>query len=265
MKSIQFTKMHGLGNDFMVINALQQPMEYQHFPITTFADRHIGIGFDQLLVIEPSDSADFFCRIFNSDGSEAEQCGNGLRCIARYVHENGLIHQNTFQIATVAGKFSVTLQDYDKISIKMGSPTITHALATLMLADYPPVTATILSVGNPHTVLKVDDIDSNYPSLVAPSIQQHEMFEHGTNVGFMKIVNSHHIQLRTFERGAGETNACGSNACAAVVAGIENGWLTSPVKVEYRHGSLTVEWDKTAGPVTMTGPAAMVYSGVMKY
>lgn len=265
MRSIPFTKMHGLGNDFMVIDAMRSSIDYNTLPITLFANRHIGVGFDQLLVIEPADNADFFCRIFNSDGSEAEQCGNGLRCIARYVREAGLTEKHTFDIATKAGIFTASLHDFEKISIKMGSPTVTHALTTLILADSPAVTASILSVGNPHTVVKVDDIHSSYPTLVAPTIQQHGMFTHGTNVGFMQIIDPHHIQLRTFERGAGETNACGSNACAAVVAGIENGWLVSPVEVEYQYGSLFVEWENANSSITMTGPATTVFSGTIIY
>lgn len=263
MKTLHFTKMHGLGNDFMVVNALKQSIDYQQLPITTLANRRIGIGFDQLLIIEPTKTADFFCRIFNADGSEAEQCGNGLRCVARFVCEEGLIKNQHFQIETIAGKFSATVHQLDNISVTMGSPTVTHALTTLLLTDSPAVTATILSVGNPHTIVKIDDVQSTYPALLAPSIQEHAMFGQGTNVGFMQVINKHHIKLRTFERGAGETNACGSNACAAVVAGIENGWLESPVQVEYRYGSIHIEWQNESVPIVMTGPAMRVYSGMI--
>lgn len=262
-KSIRFTKMHGLGNDFVVINTLHQAFDLSHIRINHLADRHVGIGFDQLLLIEPSKQGDFFCRIFNADGSEAEQCGNGLRCIARYLHEEKLYSASEVTIETKAGVFSIEMKDYDHIRVTMGAPEVKEMLVQLPLNDHP-IPISILSIGNPHAVTRVDSIGSidsiDYDQL-ATHISSHAYFPQGANVGFMQIINNKHIRLRTFERGAGETFACGSNACAAAVAGIINGWLQNSVEVEFRIGSLLIEWKGEGAPIHMTGPASRVFDG----
>lgn len=259
---LHFTKMHGLGNDFVVMNTINQPINLKQLHIASLADRHIGIGFDQLLMIESSQSADFFCRIFNADGSEAEQCGNGLRCVARFILEEGLYDQPEFRLETKAGIFSLQIQDYDHIRVALGIPEINENLYELHLKqDFGIVPVSILSVGNPHAIVKVETVDLIPTDTLGHEISTHTFFPQGVNVGFMQIVNRNHIRLRTFERGVGETHACGSNACAAAVAGIANGWLQRHVKVEFRYGSLSIDWEGEGTPIYMTGPAARVFSG----
>lgn len=261
--SIHFTKMHGLGNDFVIINSLTQPKIMQKSSIVNLANRYTGIGFDQLLIIEPSQTADFFCRIYNADGSEAQQCGNGLRCIARYLREEGIHPYNQVKIETLAGIFPIDIQDFEHIRVCMGLPKLKEKhLVELQLAN-PAINIpiSILSLGNPHAIAEVDAIDSISLDKLATQISSHSIFPEGVNVGFMQIINKNQIQLRTFERGAGETFACGSNACAAVVAGITQGWLQQQVNVKFRFGSLIINWEGDSQPVYMTGPATRVYSG----
>lgn len=248
---MKFCKMHGLGNDFIVVSGIH---EKENWPSLSrkLSNRNTGIGFDQLLVVEKSQQADFFCRIFNSDGSEAEQCGNGLRCVARYLHEQGWHPHPEMRIGTKAGCFDVTIHDYDSIEVIMGVPRIIHVLTEIKLSDSHSVPVSILSLGNPHTIVKVSSIEN----------VSNKLYPQDTNVGFMKIVDRHHIYLRTFERGSGETCACGSNAVAAAAAGIANDWLASPVKVEFRYGSLNIRWAGIGNPVSMTGPASQVFSGI---
>lgn len=262
-RKISFTKMHGIGNDFVVIDGVNQPVNAAQLPIATLSHRHTGIGFDQLLIIEPSTQADFFCRIFNSDGSEAEQCGNGLRCVARFLHENGFIKSDSFSIETKAGIFPVAIKDYDHVRVAMGVPAITQSLVQINLDNKDNAAISVLSLGNPHAVLKVENVRQVNASLLAPAISSHDYFPQGANVGFMEIIHKDHIRLRTFERGAGETLACGSNACAAAIAGISNGWLADKVQVEFSNGSLWVEWQGTDKPVYLTGPAASVFTGII--
>jgi len=259
---IVFAKMHGLGNDFVVINGLQQAIDPTKLPISDLAHRHRGIGFDQLLIIEPSNNADFFCRIFNSDGSEAEQCGNGLRCVARFVHENKLTDSNEFVIETKAGTFPIEINDYDHVRVAMGKPDIQEKSLPIELTDeFKQATISVLSMGNPHAVLRVDELQQIHADKLAPVISAHHYFPHGVNIGFMQVLQQNHIRLRTFERGAGETLACGSNACAAAIAGMINGWLAAKVKVEFSQGSLWVEWQGDDKMVYQTGPAEMIYTG----
>lgn len=259
---IRFTKMHGIGNDFVVIDALHQSVKPQQLPIATLSHRHLGIGFDQLLLIEASKNADFFCRIFNADGSEAEQCGNGLRCVARFLHENGLINTPSFSIETKAGVFPVEIKDYEHVRVSMGVPVIKESLMQINIDDEANKAAiSVLSMGNPHAVLKVSGLQQVNANLLAPAIASHDYFPEGANVGFMEVVQKDHIRLRTFERGAGETLACGSNACAAAIAGISNGWLTSKVQVEFSQGSLWVEWQGNGKTVYLTGSATLVFTG----
>lgn len=260
---LSFTKMHGLGNDFVIIDASKEKLNFSSQAIAKLADRHTGIGFDQLLIIEPALKGDYFCRIYNADGSEAEQCGNGLRCVARYIHEEGLNTQPNFTIETKAGIYPVHLQDYEHICITMGAPTVKNSLIDIQLnSETLPIS--VLSVGNPHAILKVPSIATIATNKLGPAISMHQFFPQGANVGFMEILDPNHIRLRTFERGAGETFACGSNACAAAVAGITNGWLQHHVTVEFRYGSLLIEWEGGAEPIHMTGPAARVYSGELQ-
>ena len=260
--TIRFTKMHGLGNDFVIINALDQALTLPSLPIKQLADRHRGIGFDQLLIIESSQQADFFCRIFNADGSEAEQCGNGLRCIARFIHETGLHAQTMLRIETKAGIFPIFIQDYDHIRVTLEAPHIQEKLIALPLKEYQPaIPLSILSTGNPHAIVKMESLDQGLVNQLAPEIATHTLFPQGVNVGFMQVLDRHHVRLRTFERGVGETYACGSNACAAACAGIANHWLQHEVTVEFRFGSLLVEWQGEHHPIHLTGPAAHVYSG----
>ncbi len=252
--------MHGLGNDFVVINAIDQIFDLQQLPIQELADRYRGIGFDQLLILEPSKSADFYCRIFNSDGSEAEQCGNGLRCVARFIQEQGLNLNKELKLETKAGIYPVTIEDFDHIRVTMGAPEIKEPLVELRL-KHDSIAISVLSVGNPHAIAKVPSFEAISTEKLGAEISTHKHFPQGANVGFMHVLNHQHIKLRTFERGAGLTNACGSNACAATVAGIVNGWLDKQVNVEFRYGSLRIEWEGGAEPIHMTGPATHVYSG----
>lgn len=259
--TLHFTKMHGLGNDFMVIYSPHHPFNPDTLPISTLANRHLGVGFDQLLAIEPSRKADYFCRIFNADGSEAEQCGNGLRCVARYLHEQVGAGKN-MTIETKAGIYPVTIQDYQHIRVSMGAPQLKEKLTSIPIASQSStLPVSILSIGNPHAIVKVPSTVVEAASMVAEDIAAAPFFKDGANVGFMQILDPHHILLRTFERGAGETHACGSNACAAVVAGISNGWLQSPVDVRFKLGSLQIEWSGDDNVIHMTGPADLVYHG----
>ncbi len=263
IKPIVFTKMHGLGNDFVIINTLNQAVDISKLAIKELADRHRGIGFDQLITIEAARQGDFFCRIYNADGSEAEQCGNGLRCVARLLHEEKWHQHASFKLETKAGVFPLTIHDYDNIQIVMGAPHIQEKLTSLTIhsAGVEQLAMSVLSVGNPHAIVKMDSIDQLAAEQLGSAISTHPCFTQGANVGFMEIIDREHVRLRTYERGSGETSACGSNACAAAVAGIANGWLTGRVQIAFKHGCLLIEWQGENHPIYMTGPAARVYSG----
>lgn len=259
---IHFVKMHGLGNDFVIINALFNPLQLLPSQIAKLADRHLGIGFDQLLIIEASKEADFFCRIYNADGSEAEQCGNGLRSVARFLHEENIEKRTSFSIETLGGIFPLSIYDYDHIKITMGIPKIDEKLFELKLDDKNTIEMSVISLGNPHAIVKVPSIAAIDIHELGAKISTHSFFNAGANVGFMEVMDKHHIQLRTFERGSGHTFACGSNASAAVVAGVSNNWLSHQVNVEFAYGSLVIEWDGNAKSlVHMTGPATRVFWG----
>lgn len=265
--------MHGLGNDFMVIDNTQQMLDIKNIPIPLLADRYRGIGFDQLLLIEKSSVADFACRIFNVDGSEAEHCGNGIRCVARFILEEQLIQKKSLTLETLAGLIEVKIHHYDNIEVKMGIPCFEPATIPFLpshqdflfdvLTDYPSCSLplTVLSLGNPHAVLSVSTLYATPIAEIGLKIATHPAFPNGANVGFMEIVNPHHIRLRTFERGVGVTLACGSNACAAVIAGILYHGLEHKVNVELTYGNLSIEWAGENFPVSMSGPAARVFSG----
>lgn len=240
--------MHGLGNDFVVINNMTQNIDFTPSIITALSDRHRGIGCDQVLVLEKStDSAiDFNYRIFNSDGSEVGQCGNGARCLAKFIHDNKLSDKKKLVVKTTTSTLILTLQPDGDVSVNMGVPKDFRPIQTLAYSGLQ------LSLGNPHAVFKVDNIkDSGLNNLGLDSV----------NIGFMKVIDKSHIKLRVFERGVGETQACGSGACAAVVVGILQKDLDNTVCVELTGGKLYVSWAGEGQPVTMTGPAVKVFEG----
>lgn len=273
--TLNFTKMHGLGNDFMVIDAINQTVALNPQQIRQWADRHFGIGFDQLLVVEPPRTADtlFTYRIFNADGGEVEQCGNGARCFARYVFDKGLTDAREIPVGTASGRIVLHITDSGDVTVDMGRPIFNPAdipfIAeqpatnyTLILNDGSQWQIDALSMGNPHAVLEVEDVDTAPVSQVGPSIENHPQFPKRVNVGFMQIIDRQHIRLRVFERGAGETLACGTGACAAVVSGIRRNRLDSPCVVDVRGGRLSVAWaGQPTDTVLMTGPAQSVFEG----
>ncbi len=270
MKDIPFYKMQGLGNDFVIINELTEDFFLDKKSITHLAHRHLGIGFDQLLFIKKSTKADFACQIFNADGSEAKQCGNGLRCVARFIHDQGITPQNTFSIETNAGIFQVKIQNNHLVQVTMGIPCFEPANIPMIPEKLTLLSnkiqsrvkqLDILSLGNPHTILQVASLKDFPVKELGTQIGNDAAFPHGINVGFMQVINPAHIMLRTFERGSGETYACGSNACAAAVAGIKSHLLSHVVQVELPFGRLEIEWPGVNEPVMMTGPAEYVFKG----
>lgn len=255
---IEFSKMHGLGNDFVVIDATVHSFHPEKSWIQQIANRYTGIGFDQLLIVGKSENADFTCTIFNSDGSQAEQCGNGMRCVARFIHEKKLSQKKTFSIETKGGIVSAMIHDYDAIEIRMAIPQLFEKEQTL---ENIPFKLTTLSMGNPHALAVVENLEKISVAELGIKIATHQFFPKGTNVGFMQVIDRGHIRLKTFERGVGETFACGSNACAAVVAGIWHGLLDSTVRVRLALGELLIRWDDIQSPVIMQGPAELVFIG----
>jgi len=265
--------MHGLGNDFIVIDAINQSVSLTAEQVRLLADRHFGIGCDQLLLVEKASSseADFRYRIYNADGGEVGQCGNGARCFMRFVHEQGLSDKTELQVDTAGGPLQLIREKDGQVSVNMGIPRLqpgeipfdAPAFAThyaLQLADTELQIAAI-SMGNPHAVLLVDDINSAPLAELGPAIEKHPRFPERVNAGFMQIVDRQIIRVRVYERGAGETLACGSGACAAVVAGRLWGQLDERVKVFLNGGELMVSWQGEGEPVMMTGPATTVYQG----
>ncbi len=277
MMEIQFTKMHGLGNDFVVIDSFAQEIQLSAEQVRLIADRHFGIGCDQLLLLTPSDKegVDVHYMIYNADGGEVSQCGNGARCAAAYLRENGLIDGladgDTITAETREGIITMTLEEDDLVRVNMGVPKL--AAADIPMASQEDsdqyrldlsgteITFSAVSMGNPHAVIVVDDVLSAPVLTVGPEIQQQTFFPEGVNVGFMQIIDSGHIKLRVYERGAGETLACGSGACAAVVAGCINSSLNQEVDVALSGGHLLINWAGQDEPVWMTGPATFVYRG----
>lgn len=272
---IRFTKMHGLGNDFIVIDAVNQAIELTTEQVRRMADRHFGIGCDQILLVEAATnpSTDFRYRIYNSDGGEVEQCGNGARCFVRFVHEKHLSEKREIRVETRGGIIVPRLEDDGRVTVDMGVPRFEPAgvpfvsdsdalVQSLALADRV-VDITALSMGNPHAVLLVDDVEEAPVVELGPAIENHPRFPQRVNAGFMQVIDRHSIRLRVYERGAGETLACGTGACAAAAAGIARGLLDSPVNVHTRGGQLSIVWPGFGGPLTMTGPAATVFDGVI--
>lgn len=271
---LRFTKMHGLGNDFVVIDATAASIALPPERVRAIADRHFGVGCDQLLVVEPATRADvdFRYRIFNADGGEVEQCGNGARCFVRFVHEKGLTAKRSIRVETRGGVIEPRLEDDGLVTVDMGVPALESArvpfvfdsnevVQPLDLPDGSRVAITAVSMGNPHAVQIVADVDVAPVAATGPLIEHHERFPARVNAGFMQIVDAQHIRLRVFERGAGETLACGTGACAAVVAGILRGVLRSPVQVQTRGGELSIAWAGRGSSVLMTGPAVTVFEG----
>ena len=273
MTKLAFTKMQGLGNDFVMIDAVRQPIQLSSDQVRWLADRHFGVGCDQLLVVEPARTpgVDFRYRIFNADGGEVEQCGNGARCFARFVFEQGLTDKREIRVETKKGIITPRLEDDGNVTVDMGVPVLTPAevpfvsdsdawVQPLDVAG-TPVAITAVSMGNPHAVQVVADVDTAPVAEQGPLIEHHPRFPARVNAGFLQVVDEHHVRLRVFERGAGETLACGTGACAAVVAGILRGVVASPVRVATRGGELTIAWGGVGTPVMMTGPAVTVFAG----
>ncbi len=271
---LKFSKMHGLGNDFIVIDAIRQSVSLTSAQVRFLADRHFGIGCDQLLLVENSkhSDVDFRYRIFNADGGEVSQCGNGARCFARFVYDHGLTEKTTIAVETASGVIYPTLRHDGQISVDMGQPRflpeqvpfkVAEAANTYMLAIEPghQVEIAALSMGNPHAVMLVDDVDTAPVLEIGPLIEAHPQFPERVNAGFMQLVNHDEIKLRVYERGVGETSACGSGACAAVVSGIRRGLLARDVTVQLAGGQLLISWPDEQASVTMTGPATHVFDG----
>lgn len=270
---VQFSKMHGLGNDFMVIDNVTQNVFFSKEKIQQLANRNFGIGFDQLLMVEPpyDPEQDFHYRIFNADGSEVEQCGNGARCFARFVKQKGLINRNKIVVSTKAGKMVLYLEKDGQVTVNMGKPDFIPANIPLkankqentyiLRLDDKTLFCGAVSMGNPHCVIEVENVDTADVLNIGPLVESHERFPERVNVGFMQIINESHIRLRVFERGSGETLACGSGACAAVAIGQIQGKLSKDVRVDLPGGTLRIRWPGPDSVLKMTGPAEHVYDG----
>ena len=259
---LKFSKMHGLGNDFVVIDRISRDFEIKPERIRALGDRYTGIGFDQLLLVEAPrrPDADFFFHIYNTDGSEAEQCGNGARAFARFVIDQGLTVKRRLLLETVNGLIQVTLQDNGQVEVDMGEPVIEAACETLQLGDRD-VEFSAISMGNPHAVVAVNDVAKAPVSELGAELSTHARFANGVNVGFAHYVDRSFVRLRVHERGVGETLACGSGACAAVVAGVTRGVLGERAKVALPGGKLRIAWNGPGDTVKMTGPATEVFRG----
>jgi diaminopimelate epimerase len=274
MSMLKFSKMHGLGNDFIVIDAINQQVDLSLSQIRFMADRRFGIGCDQLLLVESAQSpdADFRYRIFNADGGEVSQCGNGARCFARFVHDTGLTDKDTIAVETASGIIYPTLHADGSVTVDMGRPRFEPAeipfiveerSTTYMLTvpEHGKVEIGTVSMGNPHAVMLVDNVDTAPVLKLGPLMESHPQFPERVNVGFMQLCESDRIRLRVFERGSGETSACGTGACAAVVSGIRRGLLANEVTVSLPGGDLQIRWADEDSSVWMTGPAEHVFDG----
>jgi diaminopimelate epimerase len=280
---LKFTKMHGAGNDFVVIDAINQDVALGTEQWRRLADRRFGVGADQILLVErPTvDGCDFRYRIYNSDGGEVEQCGNGSRAFARFVHDKGLSSARSIRVQTMAGIIAPRLEDDGNVTVDMGAPRLDPAavpfdaaglagqsegrdtLWPLAVGD-DTVLVSVVSMGNPHAVQVVADVDRAKVAETGPLIEHHPRFPNRVNAGFLQVQGRGHARLRVYERGAGETLACGTGACAAVVAGIRRGLLDSPVRVEARGGELTIAWAGEGQPVYLSGPAVTVFEGELE-
>lgn len=270
---LRFTKMHGLGNDFMVLDLISQHAHIQPKNAKQWGDRHTGVGFDQLLLVEPPSNpdVDFRYRIFNADGSEVEQCGNGARCFARFVLDKRLTTKKQIRVETKSGIIELDVRSDGQISVNMGAPRLVpadipfqaeqQALSYRVTVDEEQVELAAVSMGNPHAVLRVDNVDSAPVHSLGATLEHHPRFPQRVNVGFLQVLDRRLAKLRVWERGAGETQACGTGACAAAVAAISQGWMDSPLQIELPGGKLSIEWAGSGQPVMMTGPAVRVYEG----
>ncbi|VVD90799.1 diaminopimelate epimerase [Pandoraea soli] len=280
---LKFTKMQGAGNDFVVIDGISQSIDFTPDQWRALADRHFGVGADQLLLVERSTQpgVDFRYRIFNADGGEVEHCGNGARCFVKFVRDTGLTDKRTVRVEVQQGLITLTMRDDGQVSVDMGAPILTASdvpfdasgLAgrregddTLWPLDVADKTTwiSVVSMGNPHAVQVVDNVDTAPVESDGPLIERHVRFPRRVNAGFLQVVDKHQARLRVYERGAGETLACGTGACAAAVAGIRRGLLATPVAIETHGGTLTIDWDGASGPVIMTGPATTVFEGTIE-
>ena len=282
---VRFTKMQGAGNDFVVLDATRVPLALGPDEMRRLGDRRFGVGADQILVVEPADKPgfDFSYRIFNHTGDEVEHCGNGARCFARYVRDRGMVDRDTIRVSTVNNELELAIQPDGRVRVDMNAPRFEHASLPFDGAGLAPrreggfalwplditnpatdasVEVAVLSMGNPHAVMRVDDVEAFPVGGIGPLVEKHPRFARKVNAGFMQVVSRSHVKLRVFERDAGETLACGTGACAAVVAGIRLGWLDAQVDVDTHGGRLTVEWAGGAeDSVFLTGPAATVFEG----
>ncbi|MFM2588325.1 diaminopimelate epimerase [Vibrio sp. TBV020] len=268
-----FSKMHGLGNDFMVVDCITQNIFFSPDLIRRLADRHTGVGFDQLLVVEaPYDpETDFHYRIFNADGSEVEQCGNGARCFARFVRMKGLTNKYSISVSTKKGKMVLNIEEDDQVTVNMGVPEFEPSKIPfkakqtektyILRAEDKTLFCGAVSMGNPHVVTVVDDVATADIDNLGPLLESHERFPERVNAGFMQVLDRNEVNLRVYERGAGETQACGSGACGAVAVGIVQGLLDERVKVNLPGGSLNIQWQGPGKPLYMTGPATHVFDG----
>ncbi|MDR9467594.1 diaminopimelate epimerase [Marinospirillum sp.] len=270
---LHFTKMHGLGNDFMMVDLISQRARLRTEQIRRLADRHFGIGFDQLLTVEAPTrpDADFRYRIYNADGSEVENCGNGARCFAAFVRDRKLTSQTTLQVETAGGPLTLQVRDDGQVTVNMGVPRLEpeqipfqaerQAKAYSLQLDQENYLIGAVSMGNPHAVLRVENVDNAEVERLGPLIEHHPRFPNRVNVGFLQVQNPRQARLRVFERGVGETLACGTGACAAMVSGRLQGWLDAFVDMQLLGGHLQLEWQGEGQPVMMTGPVKKVFEG----
>jgi len=271
--NFSFSKMHGLGNDFIVINAIDQTISLDSETIVRLADRHRGIGCDQLLIVEAprSNEFDFFYRIFNADGSEVEQCGNGARCFARFVRDKELTDKDSIKVETISGPMTLQIEADDQITVNMGVPRFEPSDIPLrreqreniyqVEINGESIAFGAVSVGNPHAVIRVDDINAAPVTTLGPILESHADFPQRANIGFIQVVDNDQLSLRVYERGAGETEACGSGACAAMIIARQQGWVDDSVTVNLRGGMLRISWKGEGESVWMTGPATHVFDG----
>ena len=284
MTELRFTKMQGAGNHFVVIDATREPFALDAAQLRRLADRHFGVGADQILVVEPpppTTDVDFGYRIFNADGGEVEQCGNGARCFAAFVHARGLSAKRAIRVATRSVVIEPRLEDDGRVTVDMGAPRFALERIPFDADGLQPrleggferwplrvgsdeVLLSVLSMGNPHAMQRVADVDAAAVATLGPLIEHHPRFAARVNAGFLQVLDRGHVRLRVWERGAGETLACGTGACAAAVAGMRHGWLDARVDVDTRGGTLTIAWAGADAPVLMTGPAAHVFDGVIE-